>query len=224
MAKINLQETLLNQKIQETKNDWEKSEVELEIEIKNIILSSTYYHKYIGGWLERREGVIFDNWIEGKFDTTLPYCFGMDLGFSPDPLALVKVAVDNKKKRIYVKEYIYETELVDVSARLRKLNVNKNALIVCDTNEGRLVKKIKSSGFNIKKAKKSKIYSDIIEIKGYLIIVDPKSYNIKGEFNTYDWNDKRASIPNDTNNHSCDAIRYGFRLLAKKKSRLRKKN
>ena len=52
-----------------------------------------YNHVILGGWLEKAEGVIFENWIEGEFDESLPYAFGQDFGFYPDPTTLVKVAV-----------------------------------------------------------------------------------------------------------------------------------
>src|SRR5690606_35863013 len=29
-----------------------------------------YYHTYIGGWLEKSEGVIYENWIEGEFNNS----------------------------------------------------------------------------------------------------------------------------------------------------------
>ena len=38
-------------------------------------------HKYLGAWLDSREGVIFEDWKEGAFDTSLPYGYGQDYGF-----------------------------------------------------------------------------------------------------------------------------------------------
>ncbi|NIQ16564.1 MAG: PBSX family phage terminase large subunit, partial [Candidatus Dadabacteria bacterium] len=38
---------------------------------------SHYYHNYIGGWLEKAEGVIFENWETGSFDESLNFCYGM---------------------------------------------------------------------------------------------------------------------------------------------------
>ncbi|MCU7583729.1 PBSX family phage terminase large subunit, partial [Riemerella anatipestifer] len=53
------------------------------------------------------EGVIFTNWKEGDFDTSIPYCYGQDYGFSIDPDTLVKVAIDHKRKIIYADEKYY---------------------------------------------------------------------------------------------------------------------
>jgi len=65
-----------------------------------------YYHNYIGGWLEKPEGVIFEQWQEGTFDESLPFTYGMDFGYVNDPTTLVKVAKD--EKNIYLKEYCYQ--------------------------------------------------------------------------------------------------------------------
>ena len=73
--------------------------------------SSHYYHNYIGGWLEKAEGVIFENWTEGGFDTALPYVYGLDFGYFPDPTALVQIAVDEKRKLIYLRELLHDHKL-----------------------------------------------------------------------------------------------------------------
>ena len=58
-----------------------------------------YHHIMMGGWLSKAEGVVFNNWRYGDYDDSLPYGYGMDFGFFPDPDVLVKVAIDEKRKR-----------------------------------------------------------------------------------------------------------------------------
>lgn len=212
--------------VQRAVNNWTKSDEELKLEKLKIRHSSYYYYNYIGGWLERAEGVIFENWIEGKFNTTISGCFGLDYGYSPDPLALVRVAVDKKRKRVYVKQYLYETHIDDVPGRFAKTNdLRKRDLIVCDTNEPRTTSAVRKEGFNIQNAVKEQIVDDIREIKTYLLIVDPDSDDIKTELNNYSWNDKKASIPIGDFNHAMDAMRYGFRrLITPKRKGVRKRN
>lgn len=187
---------------------------------------SHYYYNYIGGWLERKEGVVFDNWREGLFDESLPYCNGLDYGYSPDPLAMVKVAVDERRKLIYLKERIYETELDDIPGRFEQIGVTKRELIVADTNEKRTTKAIGLSGYNIQNAAKGagSIAADIRDMKQYEIIVDPESSNLKKELNNYVWNDKKASIPIDDYNHLLDGSRYGFRRLVRKSGGVKRRN
>jgi len=224
LSKANRYLQELNEEIAKCIENWTRSEIELANELNIIRHDSHYYKNYIGGWRERAEGVIFDNWIEGKFNERLPSVYGLDWGYAPDPLGVVRVAVDRKQRKIYLKEYIYETELDDVENQLNKVGISKTALIVCDTNEGRTIKRLQKNGYNLQKAVKNIISEDIREIKQYLIIVDPNSDNLKSELNNYEWNDKKSDVPIDSWNHLLDAFRYGFRRLVKRKVGLRRRN
>jgi phage terminase large subunit len=65
LSKIRKRLDELNDKIKRIRSGWNKSDLELKIELNKIIHTSTFYYKYIGGWIERQDGVIFDNWKEG---------------------------------------------------------------------------------------------------------------------------------------------------------------
>jgi len=188
---------------------------EAEQKEKGAKYRSKYYYDYIGGWLERAEGVIFDYTI-GAFDYTLPNCYHLDWGYSPDPLALGRLAVDKRNKKLYCKEYIYATEVNDVPTALINIGLKRNDLIICDTSEPRTRAAIAKAGFNIQNAIKNQIVDDIRAIKEYEIILDHDSPNFKTEFDNYIWNDKKASIPIDKYNHLCDGMRYSFARLVSK--------
>lgn len=163
-----------------------------------------YAHRYLGKWLDKKEGVIYPNWIEGAFDESLPYAYGLDLGFSPDPLALVKVAVDTARMKIYIQEEVYKTRLDDQAALAVMLDrVIPGSLVVNDTSEPRLIDMFARHGLNMQNADKGKdsIKEGIRELSKFQIIVTPESYNAKYELRNYIWNDKKASIPIDANNH-----------------------
>jgi phage terminase large subunit len=163
-----------------------------------------YAHRYLGKWLDKKEGVIYPNWIEGAFDTSLPYGYGLDLGFNPDPLALVKVAVDIMRMKIYMHEEIYKTRLDDQAALAIMLDrVTPDALVVNDTSEPRLIDMFARNGLNMQNAVKGKdsIKEGIRELSKFQLIVTPESYNLKNELRNYVWNDKKASIPVDAHNH-----------------------
>lgn len=168
----------------------------------------------MGRWADRKTGVVFENWTLGEFPTNIDHVYGLDFGWSPDPLAMVKVAVDKRNKKIYVKQELYGTKISDddILAYLVD-NVSRRSLIVCDTNDGKTADRIRRERFNIHKAKKEKIKTDISDMADYELIIDPSSDKVIYELNNYTWNDKKASIANDNNNHSMDAIRYGFRRL-----------
>lgn len=164
------------------------------------------------------EGAIFPNWKIGEFDISLPFVYAIDWGYYPDPLALIKVAVSTRHKKIYVQEYVYATEINDVVEVVKNVGINKRDLIICDTSEPRAREAIKSDGYNIANAVKKKIVDDIRTISQYEIIVTKDSYNLQTELDNYAWNDKRSSIPIDDYNHCIDAMRYGFNRLTTKPS------
>ena len=83
-----------------------------EIEQIKLTNPKKYDHVILGGWLEKAEGVIFENWQKGEFDTSIPVQYGMDFGFSNDPTTLVKVAVNWKHKKMYVQELLFKTQFI----------------------------------------------------------------------------------------------------------------
>lgn len=200
------------------KADLAQKEVEYKLlsassdsETYEIKHTSHYYYNYIGGWLEKAEGVIFTNWTEGVFNNDLPVKYGLDFGYTNDPTALVKVAIDEKRKVIYAKEELYKTRLStnDIIDSLSS-RLNRRDLIKGDSAEPRLIAEIKSSGFNIKPCVKGadSVRAGIKHLKNYQLIIDPNSQNLKTELNNYVWNDKRSGSPVDDYNHLIDALRY----------------
>jgi hypothetical protein len=163
-----------------------------------------YAHRFLGKWLDRKQGVIFDNWIEGAFDVSLPFGYGLDFGFYPDPLALVKVAVDKGSKKIFVEEIIYKQSL-SYEAVIEQMNhyVSANAMIIADTSEPRLIEALQQRGLNVHKAEKGpgSIVEGIKKMLDYTIVVTPESYNLKHELRNYIWNDRKSSTPLDAENH-----------------------
>lgn len=176
-----------------------------------------YYHNYVGGWLEKAEGVIYENWIEGDFNDSLPYAYGQDFGFAVDPDTLIKVAIDEKSKRIYAKELMYSNkQSTDVIISRNKELVDRSGdLIVADNSDSRLIRDMQDSGINVIPCTKGadSIRTGIKLIQGYTIVVDPSSHNMKKELNNYAWNDKKSETPNDNYNHLLDALRYVVRKL-----------
>ena len=168
-----------------------------------------YQHKMLGGWLQRAEGVVFDNWSVGEFNPdNLQTSCGMDFGFSIDPDSLTEVAIDCLKKKIYLKEHIYKNGLK--SHDLAKLVLDKigNKLIIADSAEPRLIADLKHLGVNIRAVKKGTIESGITRMQDYELIVSPESTNIAKELNNYVYADKGSKLYVDAYNHAIDGIRY----------------
>lgn len=178
-----------------------------------------YNHIMLGGWLDKADGVIFDNWSYGDFDESLPFGYGMDFGFFPDPDVLVKVAIDTKRKKIYCKEELKLNNAgVDQLADNMKRVLSLDKTINADCAEPRLISDIKKRGIkNIKAVQKGagSVLAGIKIMQDYEIIVHPESTGIGAEFNNYVWSDKKSGVPIDAYNHFIDAIRYRVQSIIK---------
>ena len=191
--------------------------------------NSYYYHNYIGGWLEKAEGVIFESWKEGAFNYSLPYVYGLDFGYFPDPTALVLVAVDEKRKTIYLKELLYEYKLStgQLIEQVRGEIHQPKALIIADSAEKRTIADMRKAALNVIGAVKGpdSVRSGLVKMQGYNLIIDPDSHNLKKELNNYIWNDRKSTTPVDDYNHLIDAARYAFmRLAGKRKKGVKRRN
>ena len=165
-----------------------------------------WWQVYGSGQRANREGAIFTNWITGEFDTSLPYCYGQDYGFSVDPTTLVKVAVDKKNKKIYVDECFYNKNQLGTEAiyELNKAHLlNPSDLIIADSAEPRLIDELRRKGLNIRGAIKGQgsVTAGITQMQDYQIIVTERSINTRKELSNYCWNDKKSGIPIDDYNH-----------------------
>lgn len=168
-----------------------------------------YQHKILGGWLDKQEGVVFDNWEFGEFNpNSLQTSCGMDFGFSVDPDTLTEVAIDRARKIIYLKEHIYRNGLgLD---NLHKLIIDKvgDKLIIADSAEPRLISDLESKGVNIQAVKKGSIESGVTLMQDFKFIVDPSGSNIAKELNNYVYLDKGSKLYIDDYNHAIDGVRY----------------
>lgn len=168
-----------------------------------------YKHQILGGWLDRAEGVVFDNWsIDETFPQHLPVSYGQDFGFSNDPTVLVKVAIE--KDTIYVQSIYGKTGLSTKDIyELNKAETKDKYLIIADSAEPRLIHELRRMGNNIKECIKGKdsIVTGIKNMQDYHIKVINSPEIIK-ELNNYAWHDKKSNVPIDAYNHYIDAIRY----------------
>ena len=186
-----------------------KSYIE-QIEQMKVRRPNRYKHTIMGSWLDKAEGVIYNNWSIGEFKQVGKIVFGQDYGFSNDPSTLIKTSIDKDNKVIYVQQCVYQTKLTTSELTiLNKKYAGKN-LIVGDSAEPRLISEIKSSGCNIVAAIKGQgsITYGISLLQDYDLVIDPESIELIKELNNYCWLEKKSQTPQDSFNHCLDALRY----------------
>jgi len=173
-----------------------------------------YNHQIMGGWLQKAEGVVFEDWQIGEFNSEIDSIFALDLGFARDQTALVEIAVDKVRKIMWLKEHLYKKGLVTSQIYDHCRRVAGRKLIVCDSSEPRLLSemKMKDPPLNVTPTikKKGSILSGIALMQDYNINLDGE--NLVKEFNNYVWSVKGVK-PIDSYNHLIDAARYGAEYL-----------
>lgn len=180
---------------------------------------NTNYNKWLvfakGEYGEVR-GAILTNWgIVDEFPDCEKIWYGMDFGFSDDPISLIKFGIYNAE--IYVEEIIYDRGLTnsDLSAMLNTLEFNKRDEIIADSASPDRIKELNNFGWNVKPVKKIKgsINIGIDILQRYKINIIRSSKNIQDEIINYIWIENKAKgsftdKPVDDWNHTIDAIRY----------------
>lgn len=169
-----------------------------------------YKHQILGGWLDKAEGVIFNNWSIGEFKNCGTVVFGQDFGFSNDPSTLVETSIDKANKRIYLKLHFYKAGLTTSDIYFLNNQYAGQSLIVADNAEPRLISELKAKGLNITEAVKGQgsVTLGIALLQDYDLIVDEQSIDLHKELNNYSWLEKKSKTPCDNYNHAIDAIRY----------------
>jgi len=202
-----------------------------ESELKKILWKkdkpefASWWRVYGLGEIGQFEGVIFKNWRHDEFDISLPFMYGLDFGFHPDPDAMSKIAINRKHKKIYVDECFYETEQTpgQLKNNVSKY-VNRNDLIIADSADPRLIREL-GSEFNIRGVSKRGTVAEWLRImQDYEIIVTDTSHNWIKELNNYVWNDKRAGIPIDGFDHLISGARYCLMDVHQKSRGLKRAN
>ena len=175
-----------------------------------------YKQQMLGSWLNKAEGVIFDNWIIGEFKRSSVSVWGQDYGFAADPSTLVECNIDTSTKTIYLKECFYLQRLTTSQIAELNLKHSKGGLIIGDSAEPRLLSEIKAKGCNVKPSIKGQgsVTYGISLLQDYDLVVTPDSTNLIKELNNYCWLEKKSNTPVDKWNHIIDAIRYavGYQL------------
>lgn len=170
------------------------------------------------------EGLVFDNFEVKEFDWVKKLkekqvvAHGSDFGFTQDPTTLISTIVDIQNKELWIYDEHYQRGMLTDEIYQMYLDKGlKNAKIIADSAEKRLITEIKRKGIsNLKPSIKGQgsIMQGVQFIQGFKIYVHPTCEHTIEELNTYTFDQDKdgnwLNKPIDANNHLMDALRYSL--------------
>jgi phage terminase large subunit len=188
---------------------------------------SRYKVAGLGNW-GISEGLVYENWHEEKFNIDeikkingIKTVFGLDFGYVNDPTALFCGIADEKNKKLYVFDELYEKALSneEIYEKICKMGYTKEK-IRADCAEPKSIDRLRNLGLKgIRAARKGKdsINNGIDYIQNYEVLISSKCVNFINEISNYTWaKDKEGRLTNkplDEYNHLMDAMRYAMEEL-----------
>lgn len=174
-----------------------------------------YAHVVIGRWSDVAEGAVFKKWgIVDEFPTQCKnVAIGVDWGYTNDVSAAVLCGT--WENRLYAKVLFYRTSMLtsDIIKELRPWT-EKDVFVYADSADPRLIDEVALGGVIIYPVAKpaGSIVAGIEKMKEYELFVTKDSYPLQDELRNYVWaKDKDGNyinLPEDHDNHACDAWRY----------------
>lgn len=177
----------------------------------------------LGNW-GVTDGLVFENWSVGNIEindsevSNWKSFFGLDYGYTNDPTAFVAFKVNPISKQLYIYDEFYEKRMLnsDIAQRIKDMGYAKER-IRADCAEPKSNDDLRRLGISrIAPSYKGRdsILNGIAAISEFTITVNPKCVNMIRELSSYVYDEVRREnglkMPKDSENHLCDALRYGF--------------
>lgn len=192
------------------------------------VTNPAYYKIYCLGEFGSLSKLVYHNWRVEQLDTenllTSGYqlCVGLDFGYVADATAVAVMLADEKNKKLYVINELYQTGLLNdaIADRLKMMGLAKSQ-IIADSAEPKSIDELKKNGIaRIKPSMKGQgsISAGIAKLQEFEIIVDGHCTNFITELQNYSYKKDKATgeytnEPVDEFNHLMDAARYGIQCL-----------
>lgn len=186
----------------------------------NLYNPEHYCTDILGLVPEGAKGRIYKGWkhITTAFFKSLPYpsYYGLDFGYSEDPVALVEIKSHNNRN--FFREIIYEPGLTNpaLASMMTARGVPKTAVIYADSAEPKSIQELKDLGYKfVQEAQKGpdSLLFGIKQIKAMENYATEDSKNLWKENEEYKWELDTEGMPTnspvDKKNHLKDALRYG---------------
>lgn len=134
-----------------------------------------------------------------------------------DPFACVRVAIDIRRRELYICDEIYKKDLLNDRAIPLVKQLSHGSIVWCDSAEPKSIAEFRANGINAYAVKKGhgSIEQGINFIKRFRIYVHPSCKNTINELSSYRYKEdsKTGDIlpePVDKDNHALDALRYAL--------------
>jgi phage terminase large subunit len=195
----------------------------LEQEIVDMIESkrgdgtNNFWRVYGLGELGISEGLVFDHFEIKEFakDSFDKYRHGIDWGFSNDPFAYVRMAIENDC--LYICDEIYQKKLLNKDSAPMVRAIAGADVVSCDSAEPKSIEEYRTLGVNATAVKKGAGSVDfgIKFIQSFQkVYIHPTCQFFHEECMNYQWkedkNGEALPTPVDAFNHLIDAARYGL--------------
>lgn len=170
--------------------------------------NNNFWRVYGLGELGVAEGLVYDNFEVLDFDKNkfAKYYNGIDWGFSNDPFAFVRVAVE--QDCLYICNEIYQRKLLNKDSAPLVKDIIGSEYVYCDSAEPKSIAEYQNLGVNALACQKGagSIESGVKHIQSYKkVYIHPSCPNVLTEFRSYEWkqdkNGEYMPIPVDAFNH-----------------------
>lgn len=161
------------------------------------------------------EGLVFENVVVDDYipvEAQRRKWYGIDLGYTNDPTAIVMMCVWGND--MYIDEICYQTKMLANDIINVCKGIKGSPEFICESADPRLIDEIYNAGIDIKAVQKfpGSIKAGIMKMQQYKIHITRRSVNLRKEFNNYTWRQdkegKWLNEPIDCYNHGVDAVRY----------------
>lgn len=183
---------------------------------------TAYRHEYLGE-VTGTGGAVFENVEDRPMDDELVRNFdklyyGLDFGFSMDPLAFVSIFYDAKHEDLYIFDELYQQKLRNSMAVERIRPLVGTARIIADSAEPKSIAEMRDLGLRITGARKGRdsVEHGIkwLQDRAHIYIDKRRAPNTYREFVSYEYERNRqgqfVSAYPDKDNHAIDAARYAM--------------
>jgi len=209
-------------------NPWFPEVLRREMEYDKRVDFEKYEHVWLGKLKKYAHTLIFrDKYRVEEFETPedARFYFGVDFGFSNDPLAVTRCWIRDCKLYVDREFYGVGIEINELERALDKVPEIRKWNIIADSGRPDTISFLTQKGFNIVAAEKGKgsVEDGIAFLRGFEeIVIHPRCRGAIDNFGNYKWKTDRITneilpIPADGSDHVPDSLRYALEPYIKRK-------